>query len=108
MSYPKSGMDNKKSSVDYEILGYKIKLREDDQNSQVSPSEVVALVRSEADKISSKAPHLERGEVALLAALQLAQDKLTCEHQYQTELNELKEKAGQALNLIEEVTPSTM
>lgn len=108
MSYPNGGMDNKTSSVDYEILGYKIKLREDDQNSQVSPSEVVALVREEANKISEKAPHLERGEVALLAALQLAQEKLTCEHQYQSELNELKEKAGQALNLIEEVTPSTM
>ncbi len=101
-------MDSKTSSVEYEILGYKVRLREQDASTSSSPLEVVDLVRNEANKIMDKAPHLERGEVALLVALQLADEKLRLENQYHTEVNELKEKASQALDLIEEVTPSTM
>lgn len=108
LSYPIDGMDNKSRSIDYEILGYKIKLKEGDENAQVSPDQVVDLVRDEANKIMQKAPQLDRGEVALLVALQLAQDKLVAQTNYESELTDLKEKAGKALDLIEEVTPTTM
>lgn len=101
-------MDNRTSSVEYEILGYKVKLREEEGSSSSSPLDVVDLVRTESNKIMDKAPHLERGEVALLVALQLAEEKLRIENQYHTEVSQLKEKASQALDLIEEVTPSTM
>ncbi len=108
MAYSIQGMDNFTSSIEYEILGYKVKLREGDDLNQLSPDQVVELVRSESDKIMQRAPHLERGEVALLVALQMAQEKLVLDNQYHTELTDLKEKAGKALDLIEEVTPTTM
>ena len=101
-------MDNKTSSVEYEILGYKVKLREEEGSLSSSANEVVDLVRQESNKIMDKAPHLDRGEVALLVAVQLAEEKLRVENQYHTEVSQLKEKASQALDLIEEVTPSTM
>ena len=101
-------MENKTSSVEYEILGYKVRLREEEASTSSSPNEVVDFVRDEANKIMDRAPHLERGEVALLLALQLAEKNMRLENQYQTEVSQLKEKASQALDLIEEVTPSTM
>ena len=101
-------MDNKTSSTEYEILGYKVRLSRGEHESVESAREVVDLVRQESNKIMDKVPHLDRGEVALLVALQFAKEKLDIESQYNLELSDLKDKAARALDLIEEVTPSTM
>jgi len=101
-------MDNKSSVIDFEILGYKVKLREGESELSVSPHDVVELVRSESNKIMDKAPNLEKGEVALLVALQLAGESLKNSRQYSEQVSEMKLKAEKALDLIEEVTPTTM
>jgi len=97
------------SVIEFEILGYKVKLRETDgSDSSVSPHDVVDLVRRESNKIMDKAPQLSCGEVALLVALQLAQENLELSKSYGEELATLKKKASKALNLIEDVSPTTM
>ena len=101
-------MDNNTSVKDFEVLGYKVKLREEENNSGISASDVVDLVRRESDKIMVKAPHLTNGEVALLVALQMAKENIEINKQFQSDLSSLKNKAGQALNLIEEVSPTTL
>ncbi len=102
-------MDKQLSVIEFEILGYKVKLRENDgSDSGVSPHDVVELVRRESNKIMDKAPQLSSGEVALLVALQLAQENLEVSKSYSEELATLKEKAGEALNLIEDVSPTTL
>lgn len=101
-------MDNKSSVIDFEILGYKVKLREGESESSVSPHDVVELVRTESNKIMDKAPNLGKGEVALLVALQLAGESLRSSRQYSEQVSALKVKAEKALDLIEEVTPTTM
>ncbi len=113
MSYAKSAynlnMDKQLSVIEFEILGYKVKLREKEgDESSVSAHDVVDLVRRESNKIMDKAPQLASGEVALLAALQLAQENLELSKSYKEELDNLKTKAGEALNLIEDVSPTTM
>ena len=102
-------MDKNLSVIDFEILGYKVKLRESEgSESSVTPHDVVDLVRRESNKIMDKAPQLSSGEVAILVALQLAQENLEISQSYQEELANLKSKAGEALNLIEDVSPTTM
>jgi hypothetical protein len=101
-------MDNNTSVKEFEILGYKVKLREEENTSSISASEVVDLVKRESDKIMVKAPHLSNGEVALLVALQMAKENVEINTKFQCDLDVLKDKAGQALNLIEEVSPTTL
>lgn len=101
-------METKTSNAEYEILGYKVKLQKGDENTQVTPEEIVELVRGEANKIMDKAPSLSSGQVATLVALKLAQENLTEAKKYQTEIEDLKGKASEALSLIEEVTPTSM
>lgn len=102
-------MDKQLSMIEFEILGYKVKLREEEGNTaSVSPHDVVDLVRRESNKIREKAPHLASGEVALLVALQLANENLELSQTYQTDIETLKSKASRALDLIEDVSPTTM
>ena len=102
-------MDLKQSVFNDEILGYKIKLSADnDDKSQVSPQSVVDMVRSYTEKIREQCPHLERGEVALLAALTLAKEKLALSGEYKNSISELETTAHSALSLIEEVSPTTL
>lgn len=101
-------METKTSNTEYEILGYKVKLQKSDEINQVRPDEVVDLVRSEAAKIMDKAPGLDRGEIAILVALKIAKENLTEAKTYRNEIDALKEKASEALSLIEEVTPTSM
>ncbi|MCR9204244.1 MAG: hypothetical protein NXH75_06690 [Halobacteriovoraceae bacterium] len=101
-------METKTSAKEYEILGYKVKLQKSDEINQVTPDDVVDLVRSEAAKIMDKAPTLNSGEVAILVALKMAQENLSKAETYNDEIDALKSKANEALSLIEEVTPTSM
>jgi hypothetical protein len=101
-------MDNNTSVKDLEVLGYKVKLREEEKASGISAGDVVDLVRRESNKITVKAPHLTNGEVAILVALQMAKENIEINKKFQSDLSSLKDKAGQALNLIEEVSPTTL
>lgn len=101
-------METNKSKIEYEILGYKVKLQENDEIDQVTPDEIVELVRNESSKIMNKVTGLGPGEVALLVALNLAKENLQKAKKYNENMETFKEKASKALSLIEEVSPSSI
>ena len=101
-------MDLEQSVFDYDILGYKVKLSADGDNTQVGAKEVVDMVLKHTQIIKKQCPQLERGEVAVLAALALAKEKLALSSEYKDNIAHLEVTASSALNLIEEISPTTL
>jgi hypothetical protein len=101
-------MNSKQSLKDYDILGYRVKLRSDEDVDIVSPDEVVEYVREMANDFLMKSPGLSRGEAALLVALSMAQDKLILEKDFKENVDVLQQKAAHALKFIEEVSPTSV
>ena len=89
----------------FEVLGLKLKLSAKEEGRGVA-SEAVALVRTEADKILSRSPNLDRSEVAVLVALKLASEKLGLEGEYRDNIERLHVAAEDALQYIEEASPT--
>jgi cell division protein ZapA (FtsZ GTPase activity inhibitor) len=101
-------MDLKQSVFNYDILGYKIKLSAETDQSKVRANEIVDMVLEHTERIKKECPHLERGEIAVLAALTIAKNHLALSGEYKDNIAELEMTAHTALNLIEEVSPSTI
>tara|TARA_R110002072_G_scaffold534_1_gene3461 strand:+ start:90370 stop:90672 length:303 start_codon:yes stop_codon:yes gene_type:complete len=100
-------MDIKQEILEFEVLGLKLKLRRDDA-SKVDPQSVVELVRERSNEIIDKMPSLKREEIAILLCLELAKEKLELEEEYRDNVNHLHTVAGDALQFIEEVSPTTL
>jgi cell division protein ZapA (FtsZ GTPase activity inhibitor) len=97
-------MENRKDQ-EHEVIGYTVKLRPA-QDDSYSPEEVLKMVNEEALAIRSQSPHLDNGQIAVLTALKLAADKMAIEKSYKGVVTEMKSQALEALNLIEEVSPT--
>lgn len=91
----------------FEVLGLKLKLKKDETLEGVEPSDIVGYVQSEALKIMSSTPGLNQSQVAVLVALKLAGEKLALEKEYRENINQLQSCAVDALQYIEEVSPTT-
>ena len=100
-------MENIRKDLEFDVLGYNIKLKHNEENS-VSPDEIVEYVRSQADKVLKRSPNLDRGQVAILVALGLAVDKMSLEKEFKDQINHLHSSAVDALTFIEEVSPTTI
>jgi|GEM_PF-1880631 len=95
---------------EFEVLGYKLRFRPDDQetsepSANISAEEVVAFVNKRAELIKSRFTNLEVSQVATLLALELAREKLSLEKEFKTNLQNLELRARRALELIDEVSP---
>ncbi len=91
----------------FEVLGYKIKLKKDERLEGVSPSDIVGFVNSEAQNIFKQSPQLAPHQVAVLLALRFAGEKLAMEKEYRENITQLRATAVDALQYIEEVSPTT-
>ena len=91
----------------FEVLGYKIKLKRDEKLEGVSPTDIVGLVNSEAQNLYKEAPNLAPNQVAILLALKFAGEKLAAEKEFRENIKQLHSEAVDALQFIEEVSPST-
>lgn len=101
-------MNNERETQEiFEVLGYKIKLKKDEKLEGVSPTDIVGYVQSEADKIYKDSPQLAPHQVAVLLALKFAGEKLAIENEYRDNITKLKMTATDALQFIEEVSPTT-
>ena len=95
-------MDNNLKNLEYNVLGYQVKFKPDDiDTDDASSKEVVDLVLKEASRIQNSAPHLQNGEVAVLVALKLASEKLNLNNEYMTNIGDLKKAAQDALQFVE-------
>lgn len=101
-------MESIGKDLEFDVLGYRVKLRPDADGSNDSADKVVELVRKEALKIKESAPGLDKGQVAILVALKLASEKISLEEDFKENLEQLQLSARDALQYIEEVSPTTV
>ena len=101
-------MENRENKdLEFDVLGFKIKFRpEEEEESNIAVSDIISFVSQEAKNISEFHPTLSRGEVAILMALKMAKEKLSLEREYQENIDKLQTTAKDALQYIEEVSPS--
>ncbi|EQC46950.1 cell division protein ZapA [Bacteriovorax sp. Seq25_V] len=92
---------------EFNILGHSIRLKEVEDETAVSPDEIVSYVNNEAIKMKQGNPNLKDSQIAVLLALKYATDKVTLEREYKESITEFEKMAEDAFRLIEEVTPST-
>ena len=95
---------------DYIVLGSRVKLNTDQKESGfdgASADEIVDQVRAEAEKLKMTSPHLDDGKIFLLVALKMAGDKRKLETEIAQNIKQLESSAADALQLIEDVTPTT-
>ncbi|WP_127718407.1 cell division protein ZapA [Halobacteriovorax sp. HLS] len=101
-------MERIREDKEFEVLGYRIKFTPNEEEESVSALETVQFVRALAEQIRQKAPHLDNGQIATLTALQIANEKLSNERDFEANINKLHTTARDALQFIEEVSPSMM
>ena len=99
-------MDSVESVRDYEILGYKVRLRKSEVAGSETPGRIVDHVRERADVLLNKMPHLDRGEAALLVALSLAQEKFELQAEFRENVDQFHAAAENALRCIESISPA--
>ena len=86
----------------FDILGFKLKVRSDENEQLINAKDVSQIVRDEAYSLKEKSPNLSNGEIAILLALKYAKEKLVLEKEYETNIQELQNTAKDALARIEE------
>lgn len=91
----------------FEILGQKLKLKKDETLEGVGPSDIVGYVQTEASKIISQSPQLSQSQIAVLLVMKLAGEKLALEKEYRENIVLLRNSAAEALQYVEEVSPTT-
>lgn len=91
----------------FEVLGLRLRLKREEMLPGVTPREVVDYVQSEAQAILNKNQNINLNQAVVLAALKIAQEKIALEKQYQDHVAYLKQTATDALQLIEEVIPTS-
>jgi cell division protein ZapA (FtsZ GTPase activity inhibitor) len=96
---------NNETNSEFEILGHKVKFRADEK-SPLTAHEILTYVKKESQEIQKRIPTVDLGQLAILTALKIAQDKLVTEKELTTEVKSMHQFAVEALNLIEEVSPS--
>ena len=99
-------MDMHKEVKEFSVLGHSIRLKDSDTEGSVSPKEIVDLVMGEAEEIRKSVPGLADSQIAVLIALKLAEEKLSIERDYKTNIASLQSTALDALKLVEEVSPT--
>ena len=101
-------MNSLREDKEFNVLGYNIRLKEADDDQLVSPEEIVEFVTREADMIREKSPNLNQGQKAILVALKVASEKLSLDKEYRENIVRLQSTATDALQFIEEVSPTTV
>lgn len=105
-------MDRVKADHEFVVLGQKIKWRPtpSDQTTRadIPAQAVVDKVNQMAASISRQYPQLAQDQVAVLVSLQLAHAKLELEAEFKDQITEFEASTKEALQLIEEVSPTMM
>ena len=96
------------SVTDFEILGSRVKINPDKVSGETTPDEIVEFVRQTATQIKTQAPQLDNGQVFLLAALKIAEERLNLNREYRDNIEALQASAQDALRFIEEVSPTAL
>jgi cell division protein ZapA (FtsZ GTPase activity inhibitor) len=96
------------SVTDFEILGSRVRINPAKVSGETTPNEIVEYVRQVAMQIKSAGPGLDNGQVFLLAALKIAEERLNLNREYRENIEVLQASAQDALRFIEEVSPTAL
>ncbi|PIP95002.1 MAG: hypothetical protein COW00_18095 [Bdellovibrio sp. CG12_big_fil_rev_8_21_14_0_65_39_13] len=97
-----------RNELEFDVLGYKVRMKDDGSDRRTSPSKAVELVLERARSILDRYPSLDRGKVAVLVALELAADKLDLENEYREDIEKLHQTTTEAIQFIEDLAPPTL
>lgn len=100
-------MTESNEGLEFNILGCQIRIKSD-QASHQQARRAVDIVNDEIEQLKRSNSKLKEVDVAVLAALKLATDKLDLEHEYKETTQALKAGINDALDFIEEVSPGSM
>ena len=99
-------MDSKAIQV-FDILGLEIRLNTDRSDINTSsPEEIVDCVREIAGKIKQNNPELNNGQIFLLAALKIAEQRIDLSREYKENVNILQSSVVEALDFIDQAVPT--
>ncbi len=101
-------MESIREEKEFNVLGYKIKFTPEEAETNISAEDVVSYVQKVTEEIRQKSPQLDIGQVATLAALKIANEKISIERDFENNISKLHMTACDALQFIEEVSPSTI
>jgi cell division protein ZapA (FtsZ GTPase activity inhibitor) len=96
-----------KEGLEYNILGCYVRIKSDQDNRETA-LRAITILQNEVDHLRSSNPELKDIDLAVLAALKLASEKVDIEVEYKENVLALKAGINDALNFIEEVSPGTM
>jgi len=101
-------MNSLREIKEFDVLGYKIKLKPDESSNDVAPADVVNYIMHEAEGLLEAQPQLDKGQAAILVALKIASEKLNLEREFRDNVEKMRSTASDALQFIEEVSPTTL
>ena len=90
----------------FDILGLEIRLNTERLDINTSPEEIVDYVREVAGKIQQNNPGLDNGQIFLLTALKMAEQRLELSREYKENVNILQSSLIEALDFIDQAIPA--
>ena len=88
----------------FNILGHEVKLSTDRLDIKASPEEIVDYVRKVAGSIKERSAGLDNGQIFLLAALKIAEQRIELAHEYKENVNILQSSLVETLDFIDQAT----
>ncbi len=93
------------NGADFEVLGLRVKPKAASEGT-ISTKEIVELVNSEAAKLRKEIPGLDNSKLAVLVALELAQQQLMLKNDVKASVDHLTVKSENVLSLLDSILPS--
>lgn len=96
---------NSMNGTDFEVLGLRVKAKSVNEG-KLSTKEIVEFVNFEASKLRKEIPGLDNGKLAVLVALELAQQQLTLKNDMKVKVDHLASQSENVLSLLDSILPS--
>ncbi len=94
-------MENNKNASEYDILGFRLKVTAE-RHSDVSAQEVVGYINQRVIELQKLYPQFSSDKIAVLLALQIAEERLVLDKEYQANVELVEGKARKALGFLGE------
>ena len=92
------------NGTEFEVLGFKVRYTSG-SGKDIDAKSVVEVVNEVGMQIKTSAPHLSHGQIAILVALKMAEERLIQKAGFHDRLEHIEQSARGALELIENALP---
>ncbi len=91
-------MNESNEIKEFDILGHKVRLTE--SSTDISPEEVIQLLKAEIGSITNHSSNLDRSKTILLASLKLAADNVRLKKECKEQINSFESSINKAMEFI--------